>query len=155
MVAAFPNEPNVHYARGVLRTTESPDGALEDFRRELEISPKHVPARLQIVFELVKRGEAAAAKATAEEAVSLDPQHFAPHLALGQVWLETGETAKAIAEFERGVALAPSSPQAHFLLARGYSRAGRTADAERERQIFQKLERARPGRPGDPERPVP
>ena len=46
LVAAYPREPNVHYARGVLRTTEAPDLALDDFVAELAVSPRHVPARL-------------------------------------------------------------------------------------------------------------
>ena len=147
LVAAYPREPNVHYARGVLRTTEAPDLALEDFVAELAVSPRHVPARLQLVFEHVKRGEAAKAKPYAEEAVRLDPQHFAVHLAMGQVWFETGDLPKAIASFERGAKLAPGSPQAHFLLARAYARAGRTADAERERAEFRRLEQLKAGRP--------
>ena len=70
LVATYPREPNVHYARGVLRTTEAPDLALDDFVAELAVSPSHVPARLQLVFELVKRGEAAKAKPYTEEAVT-------------------------------------------------------------------------------------
>jgi tetratricopeptide (TPR) repeat protein len=147
LVETYPKEPNVHYARGVLRTTEAPDLALDDFNAELVVSPRHVPARLQLVFELIKRGEAARAKPYAEEALRLDPQHFAVHLAMGQVWFESGDVPKAIAAFEHGVKLAPGSPQAHFLLARAYARAGRTADAERERAEFQKLEQLKSGQP--------
>lgn len=147
LVTTYPREPNVHYARGVLRTTEAADLALDDFVSELAVSPRHVPARLQLVFELVTRGEAAKAKPYAEEAVRLDPQHFAVHLAMGRVWFETGDLAKAIASFERGVALAPGSPQAHFLLASAYARAGRTADAERERAEFRRLEQIKAGQP--------
>jgi len=147
LVAAYPKEPNVHYARGVLRTTEAPDLALDDFVAELAVSPRHVPARLQLAFELIKRGEAAKAKPYAEEAVRLDPQHFAVHLAMGQVWFETDDLPKAIAAFERGATLAPGSPQAHFLLARAYARAGRAADAERERAAFRKLEQLKAGQP--------
>jgi tetratricopeptide (TPR) repeat protein len=152
LVATYPREPNVHYARGVLRTTESPDGALEDFRRELAISPTHVPARLQIVFELVKRAEAEKARPYAEDALRLDPKHFAVHLAMGQVFFETGATDKAIAAFEQGAKLAPGSPQAHFLLARAYGRAGRTADAERERAEFRRLEQLKTGQAGSDEK---
>ncbi len=147
LVATYPREPNVHYARGVLRTTEAPDLALEDFAAEIAISPRHVPARLQLVAELVKRGEAAKAKPYAEEAVRLDPQHFAVHLAMGQVWFETGDVPKAIAAFERGARLAPGSAQAQFLLARAYGRAGRTADAERARAEFRRLEQLKAGQP--------
>jgi predicted Zn-dependent protease len=106
-----------------------------------------VPARLQLVFELVKRGEAAKAKPYAEQAVRLEPQHFAVHLAMGQVWFETGDLPKAIAAFEHGAKLAPGSPQAHFQLARAYGRAGRAADAERERAAFRRLEQMKAGQP--------
>jgi tetratricopeptide (TPR) repeat protein len=147
LVTTHPREPNVHYARGVLRTTEAPDAALDDFVAELAISPRHVPARLQLVAELVKRGEASKARPYAEEAVRLDPQHFATHLAMGQVWFESGDVPRAIASFERGARLAPSSAQAHFLLARAYARAGRTVDAERERAEFRRLEQQKTGKP--------
>jgi tetratricopeptide (TPR) repeat protein len=152
LVATYPREPNVHYARGVLRTTEAPDQALEDFEAELKIAPGHIPARLQIVFELVKRGEAEKARPYAEDALRLDPKHFAVHLAMGQVFFETGATDKAIAAFEQGAKLAPGSPQAHFLLARAYGRAGRTADAERERAEFRRLEQLKTGQAGSDEK---
>jgi tetratricopeptide (TPR) repeat protein len=156
LVAAHPREPNVHYARGVLRTTEAPDQALEDFVKELEVSPDHIPARLQLVFELIKRGDVEKARPYAEQAVRIDPAHFAVHLAMGQVWFESGDVTKAIASFERGGKLAPGSPQAHFLLARAYARAGRTADAERERAEFRRLEQLKAGQPApDPPPDVP
>jgi tetratricopeptide (TPR) repeat protein len=143
LVAAWPREPNVHYARGVLRTTEAPERAIDDFLAELKVTPDHIPARLQLVFEYVKRGEAGKARPFAEEALRLAPGHFAVHLAMGQVWFETGDLARATAAFEQGAKLAPGSPQAHFLLARAYGRAGRTADAERARAEFQRLEKLR------------
>jgi tetratricopeptide (TPR) repeat protein len=152
LVATYPHEPNVHYARGVLRTTEAPDQAIEDFAAELAISPDHLPARLQLVFELVKRGEIAKARPYAEQAVRIDPDHFAAHLAIGQVWFESGDVEKAIASFEQGAKLAPESPQAHFLLARAYARAGRTADAERERQEFTRLQNQKTGQADKPDK---
>jgi len=150
LMASYPHEPNVHYTRGVLRMTEDPNGALADFEAEIVISPKHIPARLQIVFELVKRGQAARAKPYAADALRLDPQLFATHLAMGQVLFETGEFDRATAAYEQGVKLAPGSPQAHFLLARAYARAGRAADAEKERAEFRRLEALRAGVPAEP-----
>ena len=139
LVSRYPTTPHVHYARGVFRLTEDPDRALDDFRRELEISPSHVPARLQITFELLKRGDAAAARRIAEEAATLAPEYFAARLAFGQTLLETDDVDRAIAELERAATLEPSSPQTHFMLARAYTRAGRTADAERARAEFNRL----------------
>jgi tetratricopeptide (TPR) repeat protein len=152
LVATYPKEPNVHYSRGVLRTTEAPDQALEDFVKELEISPDHLPARLQLVFELLKRGDVEKARPYAEQAIKIDPNHFAAHLAMGQVFLESGDVDRAIASFERGAKLAPGSPQAHFLLARAYGRAGRTADAERERLEFTRLQNLKAGAPEKPDK---
>ena len=139
LVAEYPATPNVHYARGVFQLTADPARALADWRRELEVSPGHVPARLQIAAELLKQGDAAAARPFAEAAVQIAPQEFAPRLSLGQVLLSTGDIPAAIVELEMGVTLAAGSAQAHYLLAVAYARAGRTKDAERERALFAKL----------------
>jgi tetratricopeptide (TPR) repeat protein len=140
LITRYPKLPHAHYARGVFLLTEDADRALEDFRQELEISPSHVPARLQIAFEFIKRGEPALARPPAEEAATLAPQHFATRLAAGQVLLEMNDVNAAIPELERAAKLAPSSPQTHFLLARAYARAGRDADAARERAEFTRLD---------------
>jgi tetratricopeptide (TPR) repeat protein len=140
LIGRYPSIPHAHYARGVFRLTENADRALEDFRRELELSPSHVPARLQIAFELVKRGEPARARTAAEEAARLAPDHFATRLAIGQVLLEMDRVDDAIPELEKAVALAGESPQTHFMLAKAYARAGRTVDAERERSEFTRLD---------------
>jgi predicted Zn-dependent protease len=140
LVARYPNVQNVHYARGVLYLTDNADRALDEFRRELEISPSHVPARLQIAFEFLKRGDPSQARGPAAEAVKLAPDHFATRLALGQVMLESDDLTNAVRELEAAAQLAPGSPQAHFLLARAYARTGRAADAERERADFARLD---------------
>ena len=151
LIDRFPRTPHAHYARGVFHLTESADRALEDFRRELDVSPSHVPARLQIAFELVKRGEPARARTPAEEAARLAPDHFATRLAVGQVLLELNHVDEAIEELEKAVTLAAESPQTHFMLARAYARAGRTVDAERERAEFTRLDQVlRAMRSGSP-----
>lgn len=140
LVARYPATPHVHYARGVFFLTEDSERALADFRRELEISPSEVPARLQIAFEYLKRGEAVQALPFAADARKLAPDQFAACLALGQVLLETNDLQRAIPELERAATLAPGSPQAHFILARAYTRAGRAADAARARAEFTRLD---------------
>jgi tetratricopeptide (TPR) repeat protein len=140
LVKTYPTTPNVHYARGVFRLTESPETAIDDFKEEIAISPKHVPARLQVAFELLRRGEATAAKPFAQDAVRLEPEHFAARLALGQTLVELEDMEGAVRELERAVQLAPGSPQTHFALARAYAKAGRPTDAERERAEFTKVD---------------
>jgi tetratricopeptide (TPR) repeat protein len=140
LVTRYPKTPHAHYTRGVLFLTEDSEHALEEFRRELAISPSHVPARLQIAFEYLKRGDAARALPVAIEAAKLAPDHFAACLALGQVLVEMNDIQRAIPELEKAAALAPGSPQTRFMLARAYTRAGREADAERERAEFTRLD---------------
>lgn len=141
LLARYPNAPSVHYGYGVFLLTRDADAAMAEFRRELEISPEHVPAMLQMAFELLKRDEHEAALPWAEKSVQLAPKLFPARNALGRILLELGQVEKAIKEIEEGVKLAPDSPEMHFALARAYTRAGRKQDAAREREIFQRLDK--------------
>lgn len=140
LVARYPNEPNVHYAFGVYLISQDADAAMKEFRRELEISPRHYPAMTQMAFEHLKRDEYDAALPLAEKAVQLAPKMFAARNVLGRVLLELGQLERAIKELEEGARLAPSSPEMRYALGRAYRRAGREADAKREVALFQKLQ---------------
>ena len=141
LVQRYPDAPNVHYAYGVYLLEDEPDRAIEEFKRELQQSPSHMPSMLQIAFEYLKRSAWEAARPWAARLVELEPRDFAGRRALGQVLLETGDTAGAIEQFETGVRLAPDSPSMRFMLARAYQKGDRAADAERERAEFLRLER--------------
>ncbi|HJQ24345.1 MAG TPA: tetratricopeptide repeat protein [Blastocatellia bacterium] len=140
LLKRYPNEPNVHYAYGVFLMNQDADAALKEYRRELEISPSHAPALVQMAFEYLKRGEYDTALPLAEKGVQLAPKMFAARNVLGRVLLELGQTERAVKELEEGVRLAPSSPEMHFALARAYTRAGRQAEAARERELFKQLQ---------------
>ena len=143
LVSRYPAVPNVHYALGAYIAPDDPEGALEQFRRELRATPDHYPSLLQIALLQTQRGRAAEALPMAEQAARLAPNVPAARLALGRALLDLGETDRAVAELEHGRALAPESPDLHFALARAYQRAGRADDAERARQEFLRLDRAR------------
>jgi tetratricopeptide (TPR) repeat protein len=140
LLARYPNEANVHYAFGVYLLSQDADAAMKEFRRELEISPAHYPAMVQMAFEYLKRDEYNEALPLADKAVQLAPKMFAARNVLGRVLLELGQAERAVKELEEGVRLAPSSPEMHFALARAYTRAGRKEDAAREREIFKRLQ---------------
>jgi tetratricopeptide (TPR) repeat protein len=149
LAATFPRTPNVHYARGVFRLTDAPEQAVEDLKRELAITPSHLLARIQLVFELLKQGKVEEARPFAEDAVRLDTLHVASYLARGQVRFESNDLDGAITDFQTATRLAPESAQAHFVLSRAYARAGRIEDAERERAEFMRLEQLTKGKPTD------
>jgi tetratricopeptide (TPR) repeat protein len=142
LIARYPQTPGVHYAFGLFLLNGEADAAIEEFQRELKISPSHAPAMLQIAFEYIKRGDYKAGLPYAEKAVQIAPKLFPGRNALGRILLEMGEVDRAIKELEAGVELAPDSPEMHFALARAYARAGRKEDAARERAIFTKLDQA-------------
>jgi tetratricopeptide (TPR) repeat protein len=143
LLARYPDTPNLHYAYGAYlmqQGEEQAEPALAAFRKELEVDPKAVYARLEIAFELLKRGEYAQSLPYAEQAVRLAPGLFAAHHALGRALVDTGEVARGVSELEQAVRLAPDSPEMRAALARAYVTAGRRADAEKERDAFRRLQ---------------
>lgn len=143
LVERYANTPGVHYMRGVFLLRDAPDEGITELKREIELSPRHVAARLQLAFEYIKRADYAAGLPYAEQAVELAPDLFATHNALGRILIETGEVERAIKELERGTQLAPDSPEMYFALARAYSRAGRPQDAAKARTEFTRLDKLR------------
>lgn len=140
LLERYPDVPNVHYAHGVFLMHQDADAALKEFQRELEISPAHHPAMVQMAFEYMKRGEYDTALPLAEKAVELAPKMYPARNVLGRVLLHLGQVDRAVSELEEGVRLAPTSPEMRFALARAYTRAGRQADARREQERFKQLQ---------------
>jgi predicted Zn-dependent protease len=140
LAVRYPETPNVHYAYGVFLLQEQADKALEEFKRELELQPGHAWSLMQMAYEYLKRGDAAAALPFAQQAVKAAPNAFTAHKALGQALLETDDVEGAIRELEAGIKLAPESPGLHFTIARAYQRAGRVEDANRARKEFTRLD---------------
>ncbi len=143
LVARYPDTPNVHYAYGTYLVRERPDEALAQFGIELERSPGHVLARVQIAQELIKRGDFEHAAPHAREAARLAPDNFLARKLVGEVALHAGNVKEAVEELEAARSLEPSSPSVRFQLARAYRRAGRPGDAERERAEFRRLDSRR------------
>lgn len=143
LIARFPEAPNAHYCYGLLlRSLGSPE-ALAQFQEEIRVQPRSVYPRLEMAFELLKRGDDAAALPYAEDSARLAPSLFAAHHALGRVLVEVGQVERGIRELELAARLAPESPEMFHALFRAYDKAGRGADAERARAAFLRLEARR------------
>lgn len=141
IVDKFGDQPNIHYLYGGYLLLSEPDAAIREWKRELEISPDHVPSRLQLAYEYLKRGEAAAALPYAQQAVGLGPESFVAHNALGRVLVESGDLTRGVAELELACKAAPQSPEIRVALASAYAKAGRKEDAARERAAFLRLKK--------------
>ena len=139
LLAEFPSKSGVNYMYGVFLLKEHPSEAAGAFKRELEITPYHVPSRIQLALQSFETAEYEAGLRYAKEAVALAPRNFVSHVACGRLYLALGKTDRALEELRSAVKLAPRSPDAHFALSRALSEAGRRTEAARERAEFERL----------------
>ena len=140
LLKLYPNDPNAHYSFGVFMLPQDAETALNEFRQAYALNPNHQPAMVQMAFEYLKRRDYQTALPLAEKAVALEPRMYAARNVFGRVLLEVGQIERAIDQLQEGIRLAPASPEMHFALARAYLRAGRKEDADRENEIFKKLQ---------------
>jgi tetratricopeptide (TPR) repeat protein len=141
MAAAYPDEPGVHFLYGAFLLDVRPEDGIREMKRELEISPSRLPARLRLAEEYVKEQKLDQALPLAEEAVKLEPDHAPAHLILGEVLIARGDVTAGIRELEQARDQAPQTVRAHWDLLRAYTAAGRSDDAKREKEEIEKLNR--------------
>jgi predicted Zn-dependent protease len=154
LVSRYPTTPNVHYALGMYLLVDEPANAIEEFRKELAVSPRHHVAMIQIALAELRRGRAEDALPSAEQAARLAPNVPAARLAYGRALLTLGRSEEAMRELEEAVKLAPDNARLHYALAQAYAGAGRSADAARERGEFLKLQKTSGAAAQEPEAPA-
>ena len=143
LVEERPRERYLHYGYGLALAQAGSADSLVQFRREIELFPDDVLARVELGFGLLARGREQEAVAPGEAAAKLAPGLFATHLVLGRALVATGKLTRGIHELETAAGMAPQIPEVHIALARAYAKAGRKADAERANAIFRALDEAR------------
>ena len=137
------DQPNVHYFVGTLFTFENRQPEAEhEFRDELRLSPKYVPAMLALVSIDLDSNRLPEAESFAQQATELEPANAEAHHALGRVLLASGKVDESIHELETARRLAPDSATIHSHLAMAYGRAGRTRDAQNEAKAFSALSKS-------------
>jgi tetratricopeptide (TPR) repeat protein len=140
MAVDYPKAPGVQYACGrYLLTQRDDEGAIAAFKKEIENSPNHALARLQIAYIHMRNKEAEAGLKYAQEAVELHARLPLGHYVFGRILFELGENTRAVEELETARRLSPNEPRVHFTLSRAYARAGRKADADQARETFTRL----------------
>ena len=142
MTATYPDEPGVHFLYGVYLLDIRPEEGAGELRRELQISPTHVPARLRLAAYCLQNQLQDEALTLATEAVKLDPTYPAGHMMLGEVEVAKGSVPEGIKELELAQAAQPSLPRVHWDLLRAYTAAGRKDDAKREKDIIETISRS-------------
>lgn len=137
--ASYPDQPGVHFLIGVHLLDSRPQDAIRELKRELEISPSHVPARLRLADQYIKQQNVDLGIQYAQQALKLDPGSASAHMVLGEALIAKGDSAGGIHELESARTASPDMVTVHWDLARAYTAAGRDADAQREKSEIERL----------------
>jgi len=145
LLAAYPKQPNLHYAYGFTLAASDQEAAVTELETELEISPKHVPAMVEAALLCLEMGQLEKSENLARRAMAIEPKNYAPHNLLGRILVQTDHPETGITELEMAVRLAPKIAATHFTLAQAYQKAGKSTAAAREFAAFKKLTPAQEG----------
>jgi tetratricopeptide (TPR) repeat protein len=145
LLAAYPKQPNLHYAYGFTLAASDQEAAVAELEKELEISPKHVPAMVEAALLCLEMGQLEKSEKLARRAIAIEPKNYAPHNILGRILAQADHPETGIAELETAVRLAPKIAATHFSLAQAYQKTGKNAAAAREFAAFKKLTPAQEG----------
>src|SRR5256886_8311140 len=105
LVALYPSEPGVHYMYGVFLLKGHAALAIGEFRREIEVSPSHQAARIQLALELLRTAEYEQGLKYAREAVPLAPENFVALVAYGSQLCAPAKTGPARHKLRTGVTM--------------------------------------------------
>jgi DNA-binding SARP family transcriptional activator/TolB-like protein len=108
------------------------EGADQDFRRALQLSPGSVRIRQWYADYLQVQGRFDEAIDQRHHAIGLDPLAATSNIGLGSTYFWARRYDDAIAQFKRTVNLAPGSVGAHWQLSWNYSLRGRHREAVQE-----------------------
>jgi tetratricopeptide (TPR) repeat protein len=137
--AAYPNEPGVHFVYGAYLMQLHPDDGIREMKRELQISPYHVLARVRIAEQYLQQEQFDQAMPLAQEAVQLDPRRSSAHMILGEAYVGKGDLTHGIKELEIARDDDPMETRTHWDLLRAFTATGRVDDARREKEEIQRL----------------
>jgi tetratricopeptide (TPR) repeat protein len=147
LVSKYPNFPNVHYFYGTYLAAHQPEQCVDEFLKELRITPSSVPSRVQLSLRYVIERRFDEALKLAREAVALSPESAGAQLALGQVYQAQGKDQLALVPFSEAKRIDPVSPTVRMYLVNTYRALGRVEDMKRELAEYKRLKADQPNWP--------
>jgi tetratricopeptide (TPR) repeat protein len=135
-----PKLPTVHSQLGYAYVMmDKRDLAVPIFQAELALNPDDYNASALLGWIYREAGKVEDAAPLLERALTLSPNNSGVLFQLAQIAQSKGATADAAKLLEQVVVQRPDFTQAHVLLSRMYFLQKRLADAQRERQIVDRL----------------
>jgi tetratricopeptide (TPR) repeat protein len=134
LLERYPTAHHVHYLYACSLLAATPDQAIQEFRRELELTPASGGTLTMLAWALLNRGDSAVALPLAAKAAKNEPGYPLAQYVVGRSLVETGDVAGGIQHLELAAKLDPANLENHLTLAAAYPKVHRYRDARRERQ---------------------
>ena len=113
--------------------------ALVELQEELKVNPADPNSHYELGDILLSQNKPQDAEKHFLQALKFDPDLTEAHLAMERTASARGDSATAILHLKKAVELAPGSSAPHYRLWLLYRKTGKTAEAQKERELFEKL----------------
>ena len=115
LVAEAPSDPDRYFTLGLAQSEQDVDGAIETFRKVLELAPRHTLARYNLALVLRRADRLPEALAELERALAIEPRPEA-HYTMGVIYWHQGDLDRAAAALRAAIAAEPKYADAHDAL---------------------------------------
>jgi tetratricopeptide (TPR) repeat protein len=113
-------------------------GALDAFRRRVQLSPRNAAAHMDLARILLDHDRSEEALTEYAAALAIDPRDGETHAVIGQIHLDAGRPQEAIPALRRALELMPQQHETRYALAIALKQAGRAEKTTRELQLFER-----------------
>jgi tetratricopeptide (TPR) repeat protein len=111
LVAESPRDSDRYFTLGLAQSEQETDGAIDTFRKVLQMAPQHTLARYNLALVLRRADRLPEALAELERVVKTDPRAEA-HYTMGVIYWHQGEMDRATAALRAAIAADPESADA-------------------------------------------
>jgi tetratricopeptide (TPR) repeat protein len=139
-LAIKPELQTVHFSIGnIYWRGGRMDEALIELGEELKVNPSDPNSHYESGDILLSQNKLEDAEKHFLQALKFSPELTEAHLAMERIASARGDSATAILHLKKSVELAPESSAPHYRLWLLYRKLGRSAEAQKERELFEKL----------------
>ena len=115
LVAEAPGDPDRYFTLGLAQSEQDVDGAIQTFRKVLELAPRNALARYNLALVLRRADRLPEALVELERALAIEPRPEA-HYTVGVIYWHQGDLDRATAALRAAVAAEPKYADAHDAL---------------------------------------
>ena len=106
LVAESPADPDRYFTLGLAQSEQDVDGAIQTFRKVLDLAPRHTLARYNLALVLRRADRLPEALAELERALAIEPRPEA-HYTMGIIYWHQGDLDRAVAALRAAIAAEP------------------------------------------------